>query len=84
MISDEQAKDLVSANIARLLNATGKTAYWLMKELDVSPGSLYPIVRGEVAPTIGFASRIGEALGVTVEELLKPVTKSRKNSKIPA
>ena len=83
MITDKKAKELVSANISRLLHATGKNAHWLVKELEISPGALYPIVRGEVAPKIGLASRIAECLGVGVDDLLKPVCeKSKKTQKV--
>ncbi len=84
MISDENAKAYVSANIQRLLHASGKSAYWLMKELGAKQGTLYPVVNGQVVPSIAMTARIAECLNVTVDELLKPVKPNRKNSAILA
>lgn len=82
-MTDEKAKELVAANIARLLHATGKNAHWLMKELDIGPGAMYPIVRGEVAPRISTASRIADCFGVSIDELLRPSSeKSKKSQKV--
>lgn len=80
-VTDEQARSVVSSNLSRLLSEKGLTVYWLMKQVDMSPGAMYPIVRGERCPTIATASRIADALGVTVDELLR---KDLKNSKLSA
>lgn len=71
MITDEQAKAAVSENISRILEEQDKTAYWLMKRLDMSPGAIYPIIRGESLPSLAMSARIAEALGVSVDSLLQ-------------
>ncbi len=71
VISDEQAKSAISVNVRRLLAARGNSAYWLMKELGLKEGTFYPVVNGEVLPSVAVTARIAEVLGVTVDDLLE-------------
>ena len=80
-VTDFEACEHVSSNVLRLLDEQGHSVYWLMKELGMSPGALYPIVRGENVPTLGTTSRIADALGVTVDDLLElPRKREEKRS----
>ncbi len=72
MLTDEQAVASVSESIRRILNARGLKTHWLVLKLQASPGAIYPIVRGEVHPSVGMTARIAEALGVSVDDLLPP------------
>lgn len=72
MITDDEARANISANVQRLLSVHGQSVYWLMKRLSMSPGAIYPIVRGDVLPSIAMGARIAEAVGATVEDLLQP------------
>lgn len=71
-MTDLEATLVLSANIRRILAEQGRSANWLTVTLHASPGAIYPIVRGEANPTIGTVSRIANALGVSVDELLTP------------
>ena len=76
MITDDDALKHVSANLIRILEEQGRTAYWLMKAINMSPGALYPIIRGEHLPSLGTAARIAELLDVSVDELIKKPEKT--------
>jgi len=78
VLTYEQAKTAVSKNLTRSLEEQGKTPYWLMKELEVSAGTIYPIVRGEKQPLIGFASRIAEALNISIDDLIQEKIPNRR------
>lgn len=78
MLTDEQAKTAISQNLTRILDEKGRSVYWLMKALDVSSGTIYPIVRGEQQPSLGFASRIADVLEIDVSDLLQEVQKKNR------
>lgn len=80
-VTEAQAKAAISKNLNRILGERGQSPYWLMTQLEMSPGALYPIVRGKKLPSIATAARIAAALEISVDVLLE--TKSA-NSKIPA
>lgn len=71
MIKTTEAKSFLADNIERLLAERGRSAYWLMREIGMTEGGFYPIVRGEVVPSVVIAHRIAEVLKVTVDDLLK-------------
>jgi transcriptional regulator with XRE-family HTH domain len=70
VISDEDAKRAISVNVKRLLDERDCSAYWLMKKLGLKEGTFYPVVNGEVLPSVAVTARIAEALDVTVDDLL--------------
>ena len=70
MLTDDQAKTAIAKNVSRILEEQDRSVYWLMKELGVGQGTIYPIVSGAVVPSVGIAARIAEILGVTVDRLL--------------
>lgn len=76
-VSDDDAKLAVCRNMHHLLQQQGRTLYWLMQQIDMSPGALYPIAKGQKIPSVGTASRIAAALGVTVDDLLRLPKKSK-------
>lgn len=80
MITDSEAKAWVAQNVNRLLGERGRSAYWLMKTLGAKQGTIYPVVRGEVLPSVAMTARIAEALSVTVDELLKKPKKVRHSA----
>ena len=79
-MTDEQALAALSGNLVRLLAKQGHSVYWLMKKLAMSPGAIYPIVRGEKLPSIGTASRIAAALNVSLDDLIQSKSKISKIS----
>lgn len=80
MITDDQAKALVSANITRLLAARG----WKQRDLAEATGendmTISRIVRGSNVPGVGLISRIADALNVSVDELLSRKKQNRRNA----
>ncbi len=70
MITDDDAKLYVAANVQSLLEKQGHTVYWLMKTTRDLPNRIYPVVRGETIPTAGLLCRIATALGVTADDLM--------------
>ena len=70
-MTDKEAAMCISENIRRILESQGRNAHSLVLALECSPGTIYPIVRGEANPSVGMASRIADELGVSVDELLK-------------
>jgi transcriptional regulator with XRE-family HTH domain len=77
VITDKQAVASVAENVRRILDERGLSVNWLVVQLKASPGTIYPIVRGEALPSIGTTARIAEVLGVLVDDLL-PEKTSRK------
>ncbi len=79
MITDEDAKVSISRNVNRILKEQGKSVYWLRNELGVGQGTIYPIVRGEVCPSVAMAARIAEILGVSLDSLVDFETSEKKS-----
>lgn len=81
MITDEQTKTAISENITVLLEQQGHSRYWLMQQIGMTEGGFYPIVRGEVVPSVAISARIAEVLGVKIDDLLKAPESAGKNPK---
>lgn len=78
MVTDEEAKENIAANVLRLLSARG----WSQKKLSVETGetemTVSRICRGQSVSGIGVIARIAEALDVTIDRLIdQPPRKSR-------
>lgn len=70
MITDSDAKFSISKNIQRVLEEQGRSVYWLKNRLGVGQGTIYPIVKGDVVPSVAMAARIAEILGVSIDSLV--------------
>lgn len=81
MLTDDEVKAAFSANVSRLLEEQGHSIYWLRKEIGVGEGTIYPIVRGKVVPSVAISSRIAEALGVAIDDLIEPAVVSSGRKK---
>lgn len=81
MITDEETKSAISENISILLDQQGHSRYWLMQQIGMTEGGFYPIVRGEVVPSVAISARIAEVLGVKIDDLLKTPEATSKTSK---
>jgi DNA-binding XRE family transcriptional regulator len=79
-VTDKHACENVAFNLSRILGEQGRTIYWLMKEIKMSPGALYPIARGVNVPNVATAASIAKALSVTVDDLLKEPQISEKKT----
>lgn len=81
VIDAPEVKSALPDNIKRLLSDRGQSAYWLMKQIGMTEGSFYPIIRGEVVPSVLIASRIAEVLETTVDELLKKLSRNSRKAR---
>lgn len=82
-ITDSEAKSAVRYNISRILAELGQNRYWLMQQAGMTEGSFYGIANGKHVPSLANSSRIADALGVKVDELLTappPEKKIRKKN----
>ena len=78
-MTDDQAKAAFAANVQRELNVRGKNVRWLMQQIDEYPNRIYPAVKGKAMPGAGLLTRVANAFGVTVDDLLKPSEEISKN-----
>lgn len=79
MITEDDAKVSISRNVSKILEKQGRSVYWLKNQLGVGQGTIYPIVRGEVCPSVAMAARIAEILGVSVDTLIDLETSGKKS-----
>lgn len=71
VIKDETAKTKLSANLVKAMERTGITQAELARRTGESNARLMYYRRGMKLPSLAVASRIAEALGCTVDDLLK-------------
>lgn len=69
--SDEQIMARLSRNLRRILKQRGITKYRLSKMTGLSEQAVGHVVRGRHMPLIHKLVSIAEALGVSLEELLR-------------
>lgn len=81
MLKDKDAVEFVSGNLRRILAENGHNTRWLVLELKASPGTIYPIVRGEAMPSIATVARIAEVLGVSIDELIEKLPEEQSKKK---
>lgn len=80
VITDEQAKANIAANVRRLRGDMSLNA--LARAVGTYPIHITRIERGQHMPTGGLIARLAEALQTTADELLGPVPKTRKKTAI--
>ena len=68
-MNDESKK--LGANLKRIRLEKGMSQADLCRELDVDKGYISNIESGKQNPTLATISRVANALGVSVDELLK-------------
>jgi transcriptional regulator with XRE-family HTH domain len=78
VITDEQAKANVAANVKRLRGTRSRG--WLAREVGTYPIHITRIERGDHMPTGGLIARLAEALSTTADALLGPPENRRKKS----
>lgn len=61
----------IKNNIQKLIDAKGWTIYRLSKESGVSLTALYSLEKKQMGPTADTLVRLADALGVTVDELVR-------------
>jgi transcriptional regulator with XRE-family HTH domain len=80
VITDEQAKANIAANLRRLRGTTSLNS--LAKSVGTCAIHISRMEKGEHLPTGGLIARLAEALNTTADELLGPVPKREKKSAI--
>jgi transcriptional regulator with XRE-family HTH domain len=81
VLSDDQAKANIAANVSRLLREKGITQRSLASKTDEPEMTISRIVRGTNMPGSGLLARIAEALSASVDELLAtPKRNSRRSA----
>ena len=71
VINDQQLKRNLTRNLKRILEAADVTPYRLAKMIDEPQNSVYRFCRGDNVPNAVILARVAEALGVTVDELIR-------------
>lgn len=82
MLTDTDAKQNIAANVQRLLVERGMSQSDLAEATDESNARVSLMINAKKCPSAAFLARIAEAVGTTVDELLKrpPLPPRRKNS----
>ncbi|GMA52579.1 hypothetical protein GCM10025857_39950 [Alicyclobacillus contaminans] len=61
----------IQDNVQRIIKAKGWTLYRLSKESGVSLTALYSLGKKKFGPTADILVKLADALGVTVDELVR-------------
>jgi len=82
VLTDQQIKSHMAANLRRMLDSRGWSQSELHRRSGVNNMTISEVIRGETVPGIGVASRIADALDVTIDKLISapPENSSRKAS----
>lgn len=72
MITDEEAKQNIAANIQAMLNAKGLSQADLARITHENAMRVSFVVRGIKIPSASFLNRIAEALNCKMEDIMKP------------
>ena len=78
MITDEQAKTNIGANVSKL--RANRSRSWLAREVGTYPINITRIEAGEHMPGSGLLSRLAEALKTTSDALLGRSQKKSRRS----
>lgn len=78
MLTDEQLKGVLAANVNRLLGEMGKSRYWLAKQTGESETRIANVCRAINCCSAGLLTRIAEALGTSTDALIEPIKPARK------
>lgn len=84
VLTDEVARENLKANLARLLEERGFTRYRLARVTGESDQTIKNVADGVHMPRAGLLSRLAEALGVSMDDLVhqpRSTTKPKKSQK---
>lgn len=71
MVTDAEAKSIIAGNIDRLLDEQGHSRYWLSKQTGDDQAKISHVMSQKSMPSAGFLIRVAEALGVSLDEIMK-------------
>lgn len=80
MPDDTETLKRISHNVSRLLAEREWTQAQLAAETEETEMNISRVVRGRNMPGAGLLSRIAEAFGVAVDDLLKPTSRFSKKT----
>ena len=80
VITDEQAKKHIAANLARLLKMQKISQSELARRTGEARMTIWRLCRGLNVPTAGVLARIAEALGTSLDSLLEVPPKNSRRS----
>jgi len=84
VLNDADAKRQIAFHVNRFLKKRGFSRYWLAKETGEWQSTIANVCNGECVPGAGLLARIADALETTTDELLKPIPKTLRKSRISA
>lgn len=91
VITRDEARQRIAANVSRLLAEQGMTQNELARRSDVAHSRLSLLIRGDLLPNPADLWNVAEALGTTLDGLMGPTTESasgknsyKKPEKVPA
>jgi transcriptional regulator with XRE-family HTH domain len=70
VLTDNEAKSAISANVKRLLGERGMSQAELARATEESTARLSQMIHGQKLPSAAFLARIAEALAVAADDLL--------------
>ena len=76
MKNDDDAKQFIAFNVRATLARRGRSRYWLAKQTGEWQGTIANVCLARNMPGSGLLARIADALGVTTDDLLRPIPKS--------
>lgn len=68
----------IDALLDAAANQGDRTGYAIARRTGIAESSIYRLIRGEAQPDLISALRLGEAYGITVEELMQRETANEK------
>lgn len=84
MITDDEIREHVAANVLRLIEEREWSQRDLAEKAGESPMNINRVCRGENVVRVGIVARIAEALGVNVDRLIaeppSPVVRKARQS----
>lgn len=81
VIDDATTIERIAFHINRLLSESGMSRYRLAKNTGESEQTIKSVADGAHNPRVSLVGRIAVALGVKIDDLLKPIPASKKSSK---
>jgi hypothetical protein len=67
-----RTRDVLSVNLRREIDAQGEPVGAIASRAGVAVVEIYEVLAGEMSATVDWLERIANALGVTVEQLVRP------------
>jgi transcriptional regulator with XRE-family HTH domain len=81
VITDLDAKNRIAENVARLLAERGMSQQKLADETGENKMMISRVVNKKHVPGIGLISRIAEAFGISIEELLADSSRLQRKTR---